>query len=800
MRSGPHLRSATVVGFCIWALVILSLAGAIPLAPSEAPRAGPLPLTRAGAVSAGGAASVYGVTQASSPQPDGGSEPAGPADPSYINIPDQASWLAYDGADGEIFAANGATDNVSVIDTASNQVVGTIPAGDDPVNDVYDSGTGEVFVANRESANVTVLDAATDQTVANIAIGSGLSSGTSDFRMTYAGRQGEVLVANPDTDNVSVISDLTNTIVANITFSGVPTELVYDPARQETFVANCTAPGADNVSVLDDLSGAVVANLALPGCPSSLAYDPGKGEIFASGEDVGYLWVINDTTNGVVDTITGGLSSQYFLAYATGLGDVFDSNGYNPWQTSVINDTEDEVVADIPPVGTMMVYDPGNGLLYGTGVSTSGMEAANLTLAATAVASVQSGPAVLNVTFNASAFGGSWRYSTWLWSFGDGGVASGENETHSYDRPGSYSATVTVMDSEGSEATSNPVVINVGPPLPIYATLSPSQLGADVGQPVIFGTSVSGAPGPYQYEYTWSSPEAGCASSSSRTVECLPVEAGITFNVSVRVSDPDGATSNATSSDVRVYPALDYSLTSSNSTLQLGQALALNAAASGGLGPYTFAYYDLPPGCTSTGGPEIACIPTQAGIYEVQGSVEDTNGWSVGSTLNVSVAFYFDLLYPSSTSQGRPMTIHVEVPGDETGLSYGYFGLPPGCGTENTQNLTCTPTVPGAYHITVNVSDAEADHASRTIVVYVSAETGLGSLAHDILPIAFLVAGLALASFLAGALLARRRESLTIAASRGMQAYGEYRELSETNAPVPLGRSHPPTQRSPPRR
>lgn len=58
-----------------------------------------------------------------------------------------------------------------------------------------------------------------------------------------------------------------------------------------------------------------------------------------------------------------------------------------------------------------------------------------------------SGPAPLHVRFNVSIAGGTGTYVTVNWTFGDGGAGLGVGLEYTYERPGTFSASVTVEDS-----------------------------------------------------------------------------------------------------------------------------------------------------------------------------------------------------------------------------------------------------------------------------------------------------------------------------------------------------------------
>jgi glucose/arabinose dehydrogenase len=104
--------------------------------------------------------------------------------------------------------------------------------------------------------------------------------------------------------------------------------------------------------------------------------------------------------------------------------------------------------------------------------------ASNRAPIAVATANPTSGPAPLNVAFDAS--GSSDPDSdplTFSWNFGDNTTGTGATPTHTYSQTGAYNAVVTVSDGRGGSSTAT-VRIDVGntPPMPTITSPTTAQL------------------------------------------------------------------------------------------------------------------------------------------------------------------------------------------------------------------------------------------------------------------------------------------------------------------------------------
>ena len=550
--------------------------------------------------------------------------------------------LAYDAGRGEIFV--GTYDgNVSVISDVSHSVVDTIGTGGYPDGLAYDKGKGEVFVADEN--NVTVISDVSNTIVARVNV-------QSDPRgVAYDSGLGEVFISNVGSNSVSVINDTTNRVVTNISvpYACWPYNDVYDAGKGEVFVAGWGCKSHD-VSVISDSTNTVVAKVNA-GDGGAMAYDGVKGEVFAvNSTDID---VISDATDSVVARVTEPGAAG--VTYDSSDRVVFS---YGAGETNAISDSTNSVNGSVSAGnGGALAFDEGTGEVFVGGAPTSldYVEYFSNQLGMNASASTISGPAWLGVNFSASAWGASWSYA-WSWTFGDGGTSTLQNPSHTYTKPGSYQANVTVTDSSGAKAT-RMVTVTVGNPLPFYMTQSRSS--DDVGQPDWFNSSTSGNVGSLTYSYGYPS-IAGCGSSSGPTIRCIPTTTG-NFTVHLNVTDPYGNKWSLVSDTVRVYPALQVNLSLSSPTPLLAQTVAITSNASGGNPAYNYSYLGLPYGCYSENKPTIGCLPTQADWYNITVAVTDRSNNTVRATVSMHVIFDFNVVVPSSSPVGKQLTIMVNT-------------------------------------------------------------------------------------------------------------------------------------------
>ncbi len=133
--------------------------------------------------------------------------------------------------------------------------------------------------------------------------------------------------------------------------------------------------------------------------------------------------------------------------------------------------------------------------------------------------------------------------------------------------------------------------------------------------------------------------------------------------------------------------------------------------------------------CTPSTSLSLNCTPLRAGSYYVVAHITD----SVGNTGSTASALYTVTAGPEvsapipdvlSADVGQSVIFNSTLlaPGTAPDVySWTASGVGMGCPTSNTLTITCVPTAPGTYNVTVKVSDSMLGagwNTSRTIVVY----------------------------------------------------------------------------------
>ena len=220
----------------------------------------------------------------------------------------------------------------------------------------------------------------------------------------------------------------------------------------------------------------------------------------------------------------------------------------------------------------------------------------------------------------------------YAWKFGDGSTGTGIAPGHDYAANGTYNVTLTVTDNSGLTASvTQPVVVNRANAAPVAAfTASTSLLTA-----VLSAAASSDSDGTV-VGYAWNFGDGSTQALSAVSAASHAFAASGTYQVTLTVTDSDGATSS-TSNSVTVQAgnvAPTASFTSSAAGLTLSVDGAGSSDADGAITQHAWDFGDENTGTGTTTSHTYAA----AGSYQVSLTVTDDRAGTATQTRTVVVA------------------------------------------------------------------------------------------------------------------------------------------------------------------
>ncbi|MCI4358655.1 MAG: thermopsin family protease [Thermoplasmata archaeon] len=332
-----------------------------------------------------------------------------------------------------------------------------------------------------------------------------------------------------------------------------------------------------------------------------------------------------------------------------------------------------------------------------------------------------------NLSLVVSAVRGSGSF-TYAWLGLPAGCSSITNQVDcSVSAPGVWAVQVRATDSNGVPATSPalPLTVAVDPSVVVASSASGSL---DLGQDAGLAALAHGGSGAFQYRWTGLPP--GCQSASLSILPCIPTQTG-TFSVGVTVVDQSGALAQS-SLLVTVFTAPSVGwVYVSTTTSDVGHTVTLEVASSGGNGPYSYLWGNLPTGCPSQNASVIGCDPTGPGSFTLSVQSEDANhvtSTAPGLSLIVEPSPTIASLTASAHQvvSGYPLGLAAQPSGGTGPFTYQWYELPGGCAPRNVSEIHCHPMAAGNYAITVVATDSLGESANATIrVTVIAAVLGL---------------------------------------------------------------------------
>jgi YVTN family beta-propeller protein len=378
-----------------------------------------------------------------------------------------------------VYTGNYDNNTVSVVDTATNQVVGNpIPVGEAPSTLAVTPNGKTLYVGDESDNNLRAIDTQTNQVVATLPL-------------TYEGvdREASVIAISPDgktayvssygLKGILVIDIQTNQIVGPpILLGGTPWGVAFSPSGSIAYVTNSDD---ETLEVIDTATRQVVGAIPVGKDPINLVFSPDGTTAYVANEGDGTVSIVDTATRQAVgEPITVG-KEPWGIAVTPDGSKLYVSNEADD-NVTAINTATRQPVATIPtgdepfelavtPDGKFVYVANYQGELNGKGVTvintqtdqtndinvTGGPWQLTIVPDQSPVASFTAKAAKKNplrIGFSATTADPDGTVASFNWIFGDGltGLNVGPTPVHTYAKAGSYAVGLTAIDNEGCSA------------------------------------------------------------------------------------------------------------------------------------------------------------------------------------------------------------------------------------------------------------------------------------------------------------------------------------------------------------
>ena len=281
------------------------------------------------------------------------------------NNPVTANITATPMSGGIIYATSAYTNTISLVSSATNTLIGSIPVGKFPRYLLVSPDKSTIYVTNANSNNVSVINTSTNTVIGTVVVGNnpnGIAI-TADGKFVY--------ISNSSDGTVSVINTATNQVINIINVGSNPTGVILSHDGSELYVANTNS---NSISVVNTATNTVFSTISVGPSPLQMAINPDGSRlyvVFASSTNVS---VINTSTNNILSNITVTFDPQSVKVSPDG------SRIYVACQNIFeINTSDNTIIAEVPAGASPadILLSPDGSLLYVTDYLSSSISVVN---------------------------------------------------------------------------------------------------------------------------------------------------------------------------------------------------------------------------------------------------------------------------------------------------------------------------------------------------------------------------------------------------------------------------------------
>jgi len=199
----------------------------------------------------------------------------------------------------KLYVMNSGESTVSVVNMLTNQVSATVIVGENPGYGYYSRSVDKFYCEGPEQQCV-VIDGQSDAVVGHITLPNGANyidgaTGNENAGLVY------LAASRSDSGYVATVSTHGDSVLVSVLVGNMPCGLVYCDRNDRLY---CLTSFPDSLAIMSGDGTRVLKKLPVGGCPWVTALVPRQQRVYVGHSNTRYVYVVKDTSLGVVEPQT----------------------------------------------------------------------------------------------------------------------------------------------------------------------------------------------------------------------------------------------------------------------------------------------------------------------------------------------------------------------------------------------------------------------------------------------------------------------------------------------------------------
>ncbi len=173
-------------------------------------------------------------------------------------------------------------------------MIGSIPV-QYPVGITFNSNNHDLYVAS-QLENVAVIDTGINNVIGTIPI---LTAGE-PYGADFNSANQNIYITGDNSNILSVINSTTNTVIASLPTSSHPRHILFDPLNNKIYVTNTAGVSPGAVSVFNSITNTFSDSIAVGNSPWGIALNQTNGNISVANSNDNTFSQKNYPSNNVI--------------------------------------------------------------------------------------------------------------------------------------------------------------------------------------------------------------------------------------------------------------------------------------------------------------------------------------------------------------------------------------------------------------------------------------------------------------------------------------------------------------------